>query len=554
MTAAFDILLIEDNPGDARLIEEMLRDTEELLNRIDIEGSSDGERGSRVPFDGVRIHHETRLSEGLERLEDVDPSVVLLDLDLPDSSGIDTLETVADATGRTPIVVLTGLDDTEVGINAIQRGAHEYLVKGDLTEGLLVRSIHHALERVHAAAERARRREQLESLNRLNRIVQDVTHAAIRTRTRDELERVVCDRLVAADTYRFAWIGEVDRGTGRITRRISAGVEESPNMISRPTDDEREEVPKRALETGTVRVVNDLEAGLANEVPAEAAVRSLVAIPIGYEELQYGVICIHTADPDPFTGPEIRILERLGDIIGHAIAAIERREALMSDAVLELEFKGEGIADGLTSLTERSDTRIDVWRFVDIDERVLAYGTVDGVSRDRIRAAIEGAEDISDMRVLSGDVESFEVELVMTGRQDFFGTVASYGGQVESATFVDGEFRFVTQFPQGRDTRQLIEVIREQYPSAEFLAQRTSQQSDEDVSEVESPLQTLTGRQRTVLETAYLAGYFDWPRASSGEDVAKRLDISGATFSEHLRAAERKLFAGIVGETESNDD
>ncbi|WP_114578770.1 bacterio-opsin activator domain-containing protein [Saliphagus sp. LR7] len=554
MTTVFDILLVEDNPGDARLIEEMLRDTEELLNRIDVKDTADNERGASGPFDGVRIHHETRLSGGLERLEDVDPAVVLLDLDLPDSTGIDTLETVADAAGRIPIVVLTGLDDTEVGINAIQRGAHEYLVKGDLTEGLLVRSIHHALERVRATAERARRREQLESLNRLNRIVQDITNAAIRTRTRDELERVVCDRLVADDGYRFAWIGEVDRGTNRITPRISAGVEEPPAMISKPTDDESEEVPKRALETEAVRVVTDLEAGLDNEVSAGETARSMVAIPISYEELQYGVVCIHAADPDPFTDPEIRSLERLGDIIGHAIAAIERREALMSDAVLELEFKGEGIVGGLIPLAERSDTRIDIRRFVDIDERVLAYGTVEGVPRDRVRAAIEEGEDISDMRVLRGDDESFEVELVMRGRQDFFGTITSYGGRVKSATFADGEFRFVTQFPQGRDTRQLIEVIREQYPSAEFLAQRTSQQSDEDVAGIESPFQALTDRQRTVLETAYLAGYFDWPRTSSGEDVAERLGISAATFSEHLRAAERKLFAGIVDETESDDD
>ncbi len=550
MTADFEILLIEDNPGDARLIEEMLRDTRELLARIDPDAPSGSDTGAGTSFDDVRLHHETRLSEGIDRLAETDPAVVLLDLDLPDSTGVETLETAVTETDRMPIVVLTGLDDTEVGINAIQRGAHEYLVKDDLTEGLLVRSIHHAIERVRSATERERRREQLESLNRLNGVVQDVTHAAIRARTREELERMVCDRLVDDDGYQHAWIGDGTRGSDRLEPRVSAGDRASGldmDSITTHIDTQRTDPTAHAPKPDEVQVVagpaSDSDTGLSRE--ASGGIHSSVLIPISYDELRYGVVCLTITDPDPITDPEIGIFERLGDVIGHAIAAIERREALMSDTILELEFTSRGFLTDLASLTEDSDARIDIRSFVDGDEAVLAYGTIEGVDRSQVQEIADGDGDIADVRVLAGGDQPVEVEFAVSGIQELFTTVASYGGRIGSATIVDGELRFVSEVPPGRDTRQLIELITDQFPSVGFVAQRTRTRSDEDVTELQSILQSLTDRQKTTVETAYLAGYFDWPRESSGEEVAQRLGISAATFSEHLRAAERKLFGGI---------
>jgi len=58
----------------------------------------------------------------------------------------------------------------------------------------------------------------------------------------------------------------------------------------------------------------------------------------------------------------------------------------------------------------------------------------------------------------------------------------------------------------------------------------------------------LTEKQRAALETAYFAGYFDWPRGSTGEEIAERLGIAPATFNQHLRTAERKFFNSMFGE------
>lgn len=129
-------LLIEDNPGDARLIREMLRDT--------------GSQGASVD-----VSVTDRLATGLERLGDEKVDLVLLDLSLPDSTGLDTFEAIHAAAPGVPIVVLSGLDDEAVAIRAVHRGAQDYLVKGQVDGGTILRSMRYAIERQRLEAARA---------------------------------------------------------------------------------------------------------------------------------------------------------------------------------------------------------------------------------------------------------------------------------------------------------------------------------------------------------------------------------------------------------------
>lgn len=126
------ILLIEDNPGDIRLLQEYLK-----------EGSADG----------FQVTQAGRLSTGLERLAEARFDAVLLDLSLPDSQGLDTLVRLHEAAKDVPIVVLTGIEDEALGVRLIQAGAQDYLVKGHVTGPLLVRSLRYAAERKRSAEE-----------------------------------------------------------------------------------------------------------------------------------------------------------------------------------------------------------------------------------------------------------------------------------------------------------------------------------------------------------------------------------------------------------------
>ncbi|MDD5459960.1 MAG: response regulator, partial [Phycisphaerae bacterium] len=122
---ALKILLIEDNEGDLRLIKEML-----------IEAFSD-----RFEFQSAQT-----VAEGLEKLNS-NPDIVLADLSLPDSSGLDTFYKLYQKSSKTPIVVLSGLSDEEVAVKALKEGAQDYLVKGQVESNLLRRAILYAIER-----------------------------------------------------------------------------------------------------------------------------------------------------------------------------------------------------------------------------------------------------------------------------------------------------------------------------------------------------------------------------------------------------------------------
>src|SRR5258708_9889805 len=120
------VLLIEDNPGDVRLIREMLAEGEDALFELACVG---------------------RLSQGLEYLATGSACLVLLDLSLPDSYGFDTFLKVYAHSPKVPIIVLTGHDDQTVALAAVKTGAQGHLVKGKLDRALPLRSMHDSIER-----------------------------------------------------------------------------------------------------------------------------------------------------------------------------------------------------------------------------------------------------------------------------------------------------------------------------------------------------------------------------------------------------------------------
>lgn len=126
---AINVLLVEDNLGDARL---MFESMEEALP---------GQ---------FKLNHVRRLSETLEYLWEKTCNVVLLDLGLPDSHGLETLVLVRAQAPDVPIVVLTGFQDEEMGEQALQSGAQDYLVKGQVDSKLLGRSMRYAIARKEA--------------------------------------------------------------------------------------------------------------------------------------------------------------------------------------------------------------------------------------------------------------------------------------------------------------------------------------------------------------------------------------------------------------------
>ena len=151
MSAPCRVLLIEDNPGDVRLVRVLLG----------------GPAEARFVLESAE-----RLTEGLGRLSEGTFDALLLDLNLPDSQGLETFLRVAAEAPQIPAVVMTGTDDVGLGVRAVQAGAQDYLVKGRVDGELLARSIRYAVERKRVEA--CQRDSEAQS-----RSITDAAHDAI---------------------------------------------------------------------------------------------------------------------------------------------------------------------------------------------------------------------------------------------------------------------------------------------------------------------------------------------------------------------------------------
>jgi putative two-component system response regulator len=149
-------LLVEDNPGDARLITEMLAEVDS----------------------GVELEYCTTLSSAIERLASNSIEVVVLDLSLPDSQGIDTFARLQASAPHVAVIVLTGNTDTREALRTVEEGAQDFLVKGHVDGELLTRSIDYARSRKEVEKQlRANEAKLKEGNDQLLKMVYDVAEA-----------------------------------------------------------------------------------------------------------------------------------------------------------------------------------------------------------------------------------------------------------------------------------------------------------------------------------------------------------------------------------------
>jgi signal transduction histidine kinase/HPt (histidine-containing phosphotransfer) domain-containing protein len=139
---AIHLLLIEDSPDDALLIRELLADARQA---------------------DFHVEHVERLADALERLAHGKIDAVLLDLQLPDSRGLDTFRAVQKSAPSVPVVVLSGFEDETTALTAVQEGAQDYLVKGHVGTAVLERAVRYSIERSRTACALAERNAELAS-------------------------------------------------------------------------------------------------------------------------------------------------------------------------------------------------------------------------------------------------------------------------------------------------------------------------------------------------------------------------------------------------------
>jgi DNA-binding NarL/FixJ family response regulator len=316
------LLLVEDNPGDARLIRELLRQA--------------------APFE-FDLTHLDDLPDSV-RPDDVD--ALLLDLDLPRSTGLDTVLNALEAAPDVPIIVLSGLADERTALLAVQAGAQDYLAKGEITGRLLAHSVRYAIERNRLEQERL---SLLRSEQRARAIAEDAVRA------RDEVLAIVAhdlrNPLAAINT------------TVQLVLDGAMPGEQYPHQL---------EVVLRSTEhmdrlIGDLLDVARLESGAMpvtlQRTPVERLIRKAGELLAG-KALEAGLmlrIAVDPAVPDVLADPQ-RILQCLSNLVGNALrfsprgGVVSLQARRFGDAVLiSVADTGVGIpASDLTHLFEHS--------------------------------------------------------------------------------------------------------------------------------------------------------------------------------------------------------
>jgi len=533
----------------------------------------------RYWLDGERFAVETAYGgkEALRRLDDT-VDVVLLDRRMPNVTGDDVLEEIRERGLDCRVAMMTAVEpDTDI----VDMPFDAYLVKPvsesevkETVEELLVRSgfgsevreyfalesteaaldsrdveelrepealsdLRGRLEAVRAEHEEAiRNREaQLDRLNRTNELLRDVDRALIDARTRDEIEQTVCDVVASAHEAAFV-LRRTAAGTLRCTAAAGHGLD--PAGVDIDFVDEAFDID------GTVQdgfAFDDISEAHRAAVVGDAAALDTVSalcVAVDYRETMYGALVVYD-ETDGFDEESAALFSDLGATVGNGINATQSKQLLNGDSVVELEFQVGGDAGVLAALSATLDCRFSLDGVSRLDDGLTCFVSVAGASgTDAVAAAID-ADDVSQARVVSdGDGESV-VEL-RTDAEAVLSTAIDHGASVERLTLSEGSGSLALHVAADADHGALVEAVTTAAPGVSVVAKREVERSVQSPDSFRRALDSkLTDRQRTVLETSLVSGYFEWPRGSTAEEVADSLGISPPTLHEHLRTAERKL-------------
>jgi PAS domain S-box-containing protein len=385
--------------------------------------------------------------------------------------------------------------------------------------------------------------DEMMRLYRVNTVLRGVALAISKARAREDVERAVCRLVARSEPYLFAVLGSFSNGYTEFTPRASSGIGDAyiREMLEDPAAPPIDDGPgATAARTGEIQVVQNI-----TELPYEywetAAethrFHSYASVPLVHEGVVDGVLGVYAREPWAFDAEERELLTELGEMVGYALHAIDATAKLRREQELELTLRSE-------SLTRRIRDQVDGPFRVNGDGSVelsdstyLQYYTVNGMFPN-VGMRLVKQLNTRDVRLLSTSGDRFTLE-VHSSPESLGSQVASFGGEITGITFDERDVDLEVRLPRSTNRQEVIRSVREAYPDVELVSADLvfTPRTFRHVIETR-----LTDRQRTAIELAHRAGYFEQPRASTGSDLGERMGVTGTTFHRHLRNAERRIF------------
>jgi CheY-like chemotaxis protein len=495
--------------------------------------------------EGFVVHTETSGDAALSRLDAECVDCVVSDYRMPGMDGLELLEAVREAYPDIPFVLSTGRGSEDVASEAISAGVTDYLQKGGGLDQytVLANRIENAVAQRRAERRLESQRDELATLDRINVVIQDIVRGLVAAATREEIAATVCERIATSELYEFAWIAERD-ASGEFTIRTGAGIDTGTVEVATAdggTAATADELPK----TGVVEVFAD---GAGPWQADTGGTGPIAAVPLSYNDVVYGVLVVAAARPDAFSKRERAGFAVLGEVAGFAINAAQNMKLLLSDTAVALELRVVDEEAFCTTLTEHLDCRYLVDGVVPAaDDTLLQYVTIEGAVPERVLELAEESSAVADCRSVSTHDEGGVFEVAT--RESPVNSIVNAGGTVGEYSVEGGVGNMVVEVAPETDVRAMVDAFERAHPGSELLSKHTVERPNGDASARRSVAERLTDKQRAALRAAHFAGYYDWPRRSTAEEIAASMGVSSPTLHNHLRKAQQKLLVGFLDES-----
>lgn len=385
---------------------------------------------------------------------------------------------------------------------------------------------------------------RLELLNTTNEIIRDVNRELVRADSKAEIETAVCERFAGSQPYESAWLATRNAVSDTVRARSHAGVDECTisDMLSAINEADDQTIVDSALDANTTRIARTCDETAADcECYEYVDAEVTVAIPLSYRDAHYGALVLHAESGRAAETLEPDVLDELGETIAYSITAAESRRTLLSDRVTEFSFSLTAADDPLVALASTLECELELERVsIDGDGTPVHYVELTGASAARARAA--AVDRFAETRVVrDGDDDSL-LALIPMGNS-ITETLAEYGASVNSLTADEDGGTLTAELSGAADVRTVVSAVTETHSSAELVGIQERDREPDTYGGFRADVEErLTERQLEAVELAYFGGFFDWPRGSTGEELAERMGIGQSTYLQHLRVAQRKFF------------
>lgn len=402
-------------------------------------------------------------------------------------------------------------------------------------------------------AERREQNRELRRLKQVNAIIRRIDRVLVDADTCEEIEQAVCEELAESQWFSFAWLGRQD-ATELVPRAWAGDTASYLDAVSLSLEREGGPPAVQTAQSEQMAVIPAIADGLRGEHWRTEAIsrdfQSALSVPLQYDEFVYGVLTVYANQEDGFDEMLQEVFTELGETIANAIREVESRQRRAGDGTIELELTMAAPQSFLSQFADRLGVPVVCEGAVPrSDDTVRLFLSISDCDPSIVEREASSMARVESARPISTDQRDGLYEVVVSGRT-VAGTLLEQGGRLTTLRTTPDGVEVTVAVSGETDVRQFVSRLGERYADVRLVARRDGTDSDSPHGgKARSALEDrLTDRQLEVLQTAYLSGFFDWPRETTGQEIASILEVSQPTVNRHLRVSERKLLEFVFGD------